>query len=224
VLALPGAAHAQFAGSLGIDNIDRYRGTGTAATGPVVRASAMADSSWGAYGGLSGLWRTQGGGFASADALAGWSARLDALPGLASLAPGWGLDTALHHAHYARSGRDFSEAMLGLLGPGWALRTWYSPHYFGGDMHAFYTELNASRSFDPHWHAFAHLGWLHYGSGAYYEARIPDRTDTQLGISATLSNWEFHLARDGLLGGRARSEMEARSRRAAWIVGANVAF
>jgi len=56
------------------------------------------------------------------------------------------------------------------------------------------------------------------------EARIPDRTDTQLGISATLSNWEFHLARDGLLGGRARSEMEARSRRAAWIVGANVAF
>ena len=224
VLALPGVAQAQFAGSLGVDNVDRYRGTGTAAAGPVVRASAMADSSWGAYGGVSGLWRTRDGGLASADALAGWSAHLDALPGLASLAPGWGLDAALHRTHYARSGRDFSEAMLGLLGPDWALRTWYAPHYFGGDMHASYTELNASHAFDPRWHAFGHVGWLHYGSGAYHEARIPDRTDTQLGIGATLSNCEFHLARDGLVGGRARGDMDARSRRAAWILGASVAF
>ncbi len=223
-LVLPCAAQAQFAGSLGIDSVDRYRGTGTAATGPVVRASAMVDSSWGAYGGVSGLWRTRDAGFASADVLAGWSARLNALPGLAALAPDWGWDAALHRTHYDQSGRDFSEAMLGLLGPDCTLRTWFSPHYFGGDMHAFYTEFNATHAFDPRWRVFGHLGWLHYGGGTYYEARIPDRADTLLGIGATLSNWDIHLARDGLVAGQARSDMDARRRRAAWILGASVAF
>jgi hypothetical protein len=223
-LVLPCAAQAQFAGSLGIDSVDRYRGTGTAAAGPVLRAGALVDSTWGGYGSVSGLWRTRDGGFASADALAGWSTRLNALPGLGALSPDWGWDSALHRTHYAQSGRDFSEAMLGLLGPDWTLRTWFSPHYFGADMHAFYTELNASHAFDPHWRAFAHLGWLHYGGGTYYETRIPDRVDTLAGIGATLSNWDVHLARDGIAAGQARSDMDARRRRAAWILGASVAF
>ena len=54
-LALPCASHAQFAGTLGIDSVNRYRGSGTDDRGPVVRASAMADSAVGAYGGVSGL-------------------------------------------------------------------------------------------------------------------------------------------------------------------------
>jgi hypothetical protein len=223
-LVLPCAAQAQFAGSLGIDSVDRYRGTGTAAAGPVLRAGALVAATWGGYGSVSGLWRTRDGGFASADALAGWSTRLNALPGLGALSPDWGWDSALHRTHYAQSGRDFSEAMLGLLGPDWTLRTWFSPHYFGADMHAFYTELNASHAFDPHWRAFAHLGWLHYGGGTYYETRIPDRVDTLAGIGATLSNWDVHLARDGIAAGQARSDMDAHRRRAAWILGASVAF
>ena len=224
-LALPCASHAQFAGTLGIDSVDRYRGAGTPDVGPVLRASAMADSSWGAYAGLSGLWRTRDGGLASADALAGWSGRLAALPGLAALSPDWGWDAAVHRTHYgAGDGHDFSEVMLGLLGPDWSLRTWYSPHYFGGDMHTFYTELNASRAIDERWHAFGHLGWLRYGGGPYYETQIPDRTDTLVGIGATLSNWDVRLARDGIVDGHARSDMDARRRRAAWILGTSVAF
>ena len=224
-LALPCAAHAQFAATLGIDSVNRYRGTGTPDVGPVVRASAMADSSWGAYGGVSGLWRTRDAGLASADALVGWSGRLDALAGLATLSPDWGWDAAVHRTHYGQGdGHDFSDAMLGLLGPGWTLRTWYSPHYFGGDMHTFYTEFNASHAFDDRWHAFGHVGWLRYGGGPYYEAQIPDRTDTLLGIGATLSNWDLRLARDGIVDGHARSDIDARRRSPAWIFGASVAF
>ena len=224
-LALPCTAHAQFAGTLGIDSVNRYRGMGTPDVGPVLRASAMADSSWGAYAGLSGLWRTRDGALASADALAGWSGRLDALPGLSALAPEWGWDVAVHRTHYGHDGgHDFSEVMAGLLGPEWALRTWFAPHYFGGDKHAFYTEFNASHAFDERWHAFGHLGWLHYGGGPYYETPIPDRTDTLVGIGATLSNWDLRLARDGLVAGQARSDLDARRRRAAWIVSASVSF
>jgi hypothetical protein len=223
-LAWPSASQAQFAATLGIDSVNRYRGMGTADVGPVVRASAMADSSWGAYGGLSGLWRTRDAGLASADVLAGWSGRLNALPGLAALAPDWGWDAAVHRTHYGQGGRDFSEAMIGLLGPDFTLRTWFSPHYFGGDMHAFYTELNASHAFDAHWRAFGHLGWLHYGGGSYYQTSIPNRADTLLGIGATWSNWDLHLARDGLVAGRPYASMDARMRRPAWILGTSVAF
>jgi hypothetical protein len=224
-LALPCASHAQFAATLGIDSVNRYRGTGTPDVGPVVRASAMADSSWGAYGGLSGLWRTRDAGLASADALVGWSGRLNALAGLVALSPDWGWDAAVHRTHYGPGdGHDFSEAMLGVLGPGWTLRTWYSPHYFGGDMHTIYTELDASHALDERWHAFGHLGWLRYGGGPSYETPIPDRVDTLVGIGATLSNWDLRLARDGIVAGHAHSDMDARRRSAAWILGASVAF
>jgi hypothetical protein len=223
-LGLPCTSHAQIAAALGIDSVNRYRGMGTYDVGPVVRASAMADSSWGAYGGLAGLWRARDAGLASADALVGWSARLNTLPGLATLSPDWGWDAAVHRTHYGQGDRDFSELMIGLLGPDCTLRTWFSPHYFGGDMHTFYTELNASHAFDARWRAFGHLGWLNYGGGSYYETRIPGHADTLVGIGVTLSNWDIHLARDGLVAGHARADMDARMRRPAWILGASIAF
>ena len=224
-LAAPCAALAQFAATLGIDSVNRYRGSGTDDRGPVVRASAMADSAVGAYGGVSGLWRTRDAGLASADAMVGWSGRLNELSGLGALAPGWGWDAAVHRTHYGEGSRyDFSEAMAGLLAPDWTLRTWFAPHYFGGPTHTLYTELNASHAFDDRWHAFGHLGWLHYGPAPAYAARMPDRTDTMAGIGFTLSRWDIRLARDGIVAGRARPDMDARRRRAAWILGASVAF
>ena len=219
------AAHAQVAATLGVDSVNRYRGTGTDDVGPVVRASAMADWGSGAYGGVSGLWRTRDAGLASADAMLGWSRRLNELSGLEALAPGWAWDAAVHRTHYGEGSRyDFSEAMAGLLAPDWALRTWYAPHYFGGLTHTLYTELNASHALDDRWHAFAHVGWLHYGPAPAYQARVPDRTDTLVGIGATLSRWDLRLARDGIVAGDARSDIDARRRRAAWILSGSVAF
>ena len=58
-LAAACGAQAQFAGTLGVASVDRYRGMGTGDDGPVIRASAMLDVSVGAYGGISGLWRTR---------------------------------------------------------------------------------------------------------------------------------------------------------------------
>ncbi|MBC7666236.1 MAG: TIGR03118 family protein [Caulobacter sp.] len=89
LLVLAGAARAQFAASLGIDSINRYRGTGTDDVGPVLRASAMGDTAFGGYGGIAGLWGTRDAGLASADAMVGWSGRLQSLPGLAGLSPQW---------------------------------------------------------------------------------------------------------------------------------------
>ncbi|HEY8974408.1 MAG TPA: hypothetical protein VIN75_09335 [Burkholderiaceae bacterium] len=218
-LALACAAHAQIAGTLAVASSNRYRGMGTGDVGPVLRASVMVDLPAGAYGGVSGLWRTRDAGLASAEAMVGWSGRVDALP------PDWGWDAALQRAHYAAGGdKDFTEAMLGILGPGFTLRTWYAPHYFGGYTHAFYTELNASRAIDERWHAFGHVGWLRYGPAADYQEHMPDRVDTLAGIGLTLSRWELQLARDGIVAGRARSGLDARARRAAWIASASVAF
>jgi len=227
VLAAPGGGHAQaaLALALGLDSVDRYRGMGTADVGPVLRASAMVDAPAGAYAGIAGLWRTRDAGLASADALLGWSGRLAALPALDTLAPEWGWDAALHRRHDDGDGRrDFNEAMLGLLAPGLALRAWYAPHYFGGYAHTVYTELDGSRALDDRWHAFAHLGWLHYGPAEAGEARTPDRVDTRVGIGATLSNWELRLARDAVLAGHGRGDLDARRRSPAWILGASVAF
>jgi hypothetical protein len=229
IIASPCAAHAQFAGTLGLDSVNRYRGMGTDDVGAVMRASAMVDATSGiasgAYAGVSGLWRTRDAGLASATAMVGWSGRLDALPGLDALAPDWGWDVGIHRTHYGEDSRyDFSEAMVGLLAPGWALRTWFAPHYFGGNTRTLYTELEASHAFDEHWHAFGHVGWLHYGPASAYRSRVPDRTDTLAGIGYTLSSWDFRVSRDGLVAGAARSGIEARRRRAAWILGASVAF
>ena len=218
-LVLSCAAHAQFAGTLGIASTNRYRGMGTGDAGPVVRASAMADLPVGAYGGVSGLWRTRDPGLASAEAMLGWSGRIDALP------PDWGWDAAVHRTHYGGAGaRDFTEAMLGLLGPDFTLRSWFAPHYFGGYTRTFYTELNASHALDPRWRVFGHLGWLHYGPAADYQPRTPDRTDTLVGIGATLARWDLQFARDGIVAGQARAGLDERGRRAAWILSASIAF
>ena len=224
-LALPCASHAQFAATLGIDSVNRYRGAGTDDAGPVVRASAMADSALGAYGGVSGLWRMRDAALASADALIGWSGRLNELPALAALAPGWGWDAAVHRAHYGEGARyDFSEAMVGLIAGDASLRAWFAPHYFGGNTHTLYTELNASHAFDDRWRAFGHVGWLHYGPAPLYQSRVPDRVDTLVGIGCTLASWDLRLSRDGIVAGHARPDIDARRRRAAWILGASVAF
>ena len=225
LLALPGAVHAQFAATLGLDSENRYRGTATDDRGPVLRASVMADAAIGAYAGVAGLWRTHDAGFANADVMVGWSGRFNAVPALATLAPGWGWDAGVHRMHYAEGTRyDFSEAMLGLLAPDWTLRTWYAPHYFGGHTHTLYTELVANHLFDEHWHASGRVGWLHYGPAAAYQARIADRTDASAGLGYTLDNWDLRLSRDGIVAGHARSDIEARRRRAAWILGASLAF
>ncbi len=225
LLALAGAARAQFSGTLGIDSVNRYRGVGTDDVGPVLRASAMADTPWGAYGGIAGLWRTRDAGLASVDAMLGWSGRLNAFSALADASPDWGWDAGVHRTHYGEGSQyDFTEAMVGLLAPNASLRTWYAPRYFGSRSHTYYTELGANHAFDDHWRAYAHAGWLHYGPAPAYQARIGDRVDTLVGIGYTVDAWDLRLSRDGLVSGHAREDFDARRRRAAWTLGASVAF
>jgi len=45
-----------------------------------------------------------------------------------------------------------------------------------------------------------------------------------VGIGAYVDAWDFRLSRDGIVSGRARQDVDARRRRAAWILGASVAF
>jgi hypothetical protein len=222
-------ARAQFAGTLNVDSVNRYRGTGTDDHGPVLRASVMADSPFaaasGAYVGLAGLWRTRDAGLASVDALAGWSGRFNALAAFDGLAPDWGWDVGVHRTHYGESSRyDFSEAMVGLLAPGWSARAWWAPHYFGGSTSSLYSELNGSRELDEHWHVFGHLGAIRYGHPPYGQPHTAGRTDTLVGIGYARDAWDLRLSRDGIVAGKAREEIEPRRRRAAWVLGASIAF
>ena len=225
LLVVAGGARAQFAATLGVDSVNRYRGMGTGDIGPVARASVMADAPQGAYGGVAGLWRTRDAGLASIEAMAGWSGRLDALPGLEGVSPPWAWDAGVRRTHYGEGARDdFTEAMAGLVAPAGSLRTWYAPRYFGGRTHTLYTELDASHALDDRWHAFAHAGWLHYGPAPAYQARLGDRVDTLAGIGCTIERWDLRLSRDGIVAGQARDDVDARRRRAAWILGASAAF
>jgi hypothetical protein len=229
-LACGSAVHAQFVGTLGLDSAYRYRGTGTSDAGPVLRASLMADSTSdltrGAYAGLAGLWRTHDAGLANAEAMLGWSGRLNAMRGLEQLDADWGWDVGVHRMHYGEGSRyDFTEAMVGVLAPGWAVRAWWTPHYFGGSVSTLYTELNGSRDLGDGWRAFAHVGALRYGDAGPSRSPIPGRTDGLVGVGYVAGAWDFRFTRDGLLTGYPPGGLDdRRSRGAAWVLGSSVAF
>lgn len=224
------AAQAQFAGTIGLASENRYRGSATNDRGPVFRASVLWDSPWpateGAYAGLSGLWRTEDGRMADAEAMVGYSGRWKALDALKTLDARWGWDVGVHRLHYENdpSRRDFNEAMVGLLAPGWSLRTWWTPHYFGRLGSSLYTELNGSRYLDDHWRAFLHLGTLRYGSSPDGLPHIPRRTDAMAGVSYLVGDLEFRLARDALLRGTAPGDLRPDRRGPAWVLSTAFAF
>jgi hypothetical protein len=222
LLACAGAARAQFAGTLTLASEDRYRGIATDDTGPVLRAAALADASCGAYAAVSSLWRTRDAGFARAEALLGWSGRLE--QAFAGLDPAWGWDLAWHRTHYGESSRyDFSEAMAGLLAPGWSARLWGSPHYMGTDWPSLYAEVDASRELGEHWRAFGHLGTMRYGRDRWGQ-RVPGRTDGMLGIAWVDGDRELRLQRDGLLDGEPVDGTGGTRRGAGWVLSASLAF
>jgi len=223
-LACAPFAHAQFVGTLALASQNRYRGTATDDVGPVARASVMGDTTFGLYGGVSGLWRTRDGELSQADELVGWSGRLNRFDALADIDPAWAWDLAWHHTHYGESAQyDFSEGMVGLVAPGVSARLWWSPHYFGSDWSSLYAELDASRDLDPHWRAFAHVGYLHYGPGADGR-RPPGRTDASAGAAWVGDGWDVRLARDGLVSGRAFDGVSRSSRRPGWVLSGSVSF
>jgi hypothetical protein len=224
VLAAALPAHAQFAGTLAVASENRWRGTATEDLGPVLRASVQVDTSAGAYGGVAGLWRTRDGGLASAEALVGWSGRLNEIGLLSDLDPGWGWDVGWHRLHYGEAAYDdFGEAMAGLLAPGWSARAWWSPHYYGSPWSSLYAELNASRDLAEHWRAFAHVGTLRYGRAAG-GWQPPGRSDASLGAAWVADPWEVRLACDGLISGRAYGGVTSPRHRVGWVLTGSVVF
>jgi hypothetical protein len=229
--ALAGAAdaRAQVSGVLGIDSQNRYRGLATDDVGAVLHASVMVDTPARLYAGLSGIWRLHDGGLANADAIVGFSGRFSDIDALHALDAAWGWDTGVHRRHYGgeNSGYDFSELMVGLLGPGFSARAWWSPSYFGQPYTSLYGEVNAAHEFDEHWRVFAHVGVLRYGT--YYPwpgmpYRVPGRTDGLAGGAYVNGAWELRLARDGLLAGEPFPGTEERQRAPGWILSASYAF
>jgi hypothetical protein len=222
-LAVASPARAQFAGTLALASENRYRGSATEDVGPVLRASVLGDTAVGAYGGVSGLWRTRDGVLSSAETMLGWSGRLNAIGALGELDPAWGWDLGWHRVYYGDAPyADFSETMAGLLAPGWSARAWWSPHYYGSPWASVYAELNASRDFGEHWRAFAHVGTLRYArSGGW---RAPGRTDAMVGAAWVSDAWELRLARDGLLSGQVYGGFTSTRHRNGWVLSASVAF
>lgn len=231
-LTLPWAlmAHAQVAGTIGLASENRYRGSATNDRGPVFRASVLWDSQWpataGAYGGVSGLWRTEDGRATSAEALLGFSGRFNATNAFSNLDARWGWDVGAHRLHYRDEPmrRDFNELTAALLMPGWSLRTWWTLQYFGHLGSSLYTEVNGSHDIDDHWRVFVHLGSLRYGKSANGAPRIPGRTDAMAGASYIDGDWEFRLSRDERLSGPVPRDLKPGQRGPAWVLSATFAF
>src|SRR4051794_6675757 len=189
----------------------------------------MADSPFaaapGAYVGLASLLRTRDGGLANAEAMVGWSGRLNAISPLRSVDADWGWDVGVHRMHYGEGTRyDFTEAMVGVLAPGWTARAWWAPHYFGGSRASLYGELNGSRAIGDGWRVFGHVGSLRYGATAGGGRHLPGRADALAGIGHAMGTWDVRLTRDGLLDGHAPADPDRGHRAGAWVLAASVAF
>ncbi len=195
-----------------------------------MRASVMVDSPYelteGAYAGLSGVWRTRDAGMAYSDTQLGWSGRLNAFDALKALDAGWGWDLGVHRMHYGggTTRKDFHEWMVGLLAPTWSARMWYAKNYFVGTGWSLYAELNGSIALDANWRLFAHLGTEHYGRPTGPDARIAASSDAMVGVSYVIDDWQFRVARDGLIHGDAPAVMADRARHPAWASTVSVAF
>jgi len=222
----PVIGHAQFAGSVGIDSVDRYRGEGADGTGAVVEVTLATDTRYGIYGSLAAHARTRDGKVSVADGLVGWSGRFSDPARGVGIDPAWGWDLAFHR-RIEGDGLEFgnTEWMAGLLGPGFDARVWYSRSYFGSPWHSVYYEVNASQVLDARWQVFAHVGRLHYAglSSGYWATSQPgDHTDGRMGASWSDGRWTLRLSRDAMLSGPSYGTYE--QRRPAWVVGADVAF
>jgi hypothetical protein len=228
-LAIAGAwgppdGHAQIAGSVGIDSVDRYRGEGADGTGAVVAATLTADTQAGLYGALSAHYNFNEKQVTVADALVGWSGRFSDPARGVGIDPAWVWDVGFHR-RLEGGGLEFgtSEWMAGLLGPGFDARVWYTSSYFGTGWESVYVEVNAAQALGTHCQVFAHLGRLHYAAIPYNPFFRPiDHTDGRIGASWSDGRWTLRLARDAMLNGPAYGTYE--QRRPAWIAGAEVAF
>jgi hypothetical protein len=214
---------------VGVDSQNRYRGLATDDVGAVLRASVMADTPARFYGGISGIWRFSDGGLANADAILGFSGRFADFDSLRTLDAAWGWDSGVHRRHYGdNSDYDFSELMVGLLGPGFSARVWWSPNYFGAPYPSLYGEVNAAHEFGSHWRVFAHVGVIRYGTWTPWPGsapmRVPGRTDGLAGGSYVNGPWELRLARDGLLSGEPFPGTPANERAPGWILSASYTF
>lgn len=220
----PPAGHAQLAGSVGIDSVDRYRGEGADGTGAVVEATLSGDAPGGLYGALAAHYDLDEGEVGVADALVGWSGRFSDPAKGVGIDPAWGWDLAFHR-RLEGDGLRFGngEWMAGLLGPGFDARVWYSRNFYGSGWHSVYGEVNAARALGTHWQVFAHLGYLHYAAVPYNPFFTPaDHTDGRIGASWTDGRWTLRVARDAMLSGPAYGTYT--QRQAAWIAGVEFAF
>jgi hypothetical protein len=226
--AAASTAQAQFSGVVGIDSDNRYRGLGTDEPGPVLRLGATLDLPPGPYASLSALWRTHDGGLANADGMVGWSGRWSDIEPLRAVDAAWGWDVAAHRRQYGDNpDYDFNEAMIGLLGPHFNARVWWSPHYYGQAYPGWYLDLNAWHEIGEHLVVFAHVGRLAYGSTSYrppYDEIRNAYTDALVGASIAWRGLEVRATRDGLIAGKAPMGYLEVMRQPGWVLSASYAF
>jgi hypothetical protein len=94
----------------------------------------------------------------------------------------------------AEAEADYAELFAGLLGPGWNLRLYLSPNYYGRGSASAYLEFETAASLAPGWRALLHAGtqaWLGEAPAGLPRARA----DLRLGLVYTWAGTELQLAR-----------------------------
>jgi uncharacterized protein (TIGR02001 family) len=187
-LGLAAPARAQTAASLRLESDYRVRGESLSDGRPAAHLSLGWDAPGGAFAGLTAGTVRLG----SRDhgtqltAYAGHAWRGD------GARPGWEIGALA--THFSAAGEaDYAELFAGLLGPGWNLRLYLSPDYYGRGSASAYLEFETAAPLAPGWRALLHagaLGWL-----GEAPAGLPrTRADLRLGVARTWAGTELQLA------------------------------
>lgn len=103
---------------------------------------------------------------------------------------------------------NYTEVFVGLASDGISGKIYFSPDYLGQNIDTVYTELNNAYQIFERLKIFGHIGFLKSLPGTHRFSEI-SRFDSQIGVGASLANWEFQLAWDAAGKNRASNSLYA---------------
>jgi uncharacterized protein (TIGR02001 family) len=202
-------AAAQTGASVTLVSDYRFRGVSLSGKRPALQTNLEQDFDNGWYAGLfasSARIDEDGSGSAQVESHAGYSRRLHS---------GWSWDGGAslsvfpHDASY-----NYGEIFTGLATENFSGKLYFSPNYFGRNVRTLYAELNDSYSLRKHVRLFGHLGFLCPLAGAGTTASSKGRTDVQLGVRYTHTEWSVQASWIGSSGQYPKYPYAGRNRNA----------
>lgn len=213
------AAHAQVAGSAGVDSDYRLRGYSLSGGRPVASTQLSYDHPSGFY--FSGTGLTELGGdmrFLGAIANAGYAKRLN---GHVTL-DGGVLRSQVRSVDRSEPDFKYTELYAGAYVGPVAGHLYYSPRYRTSGQSTLYADLEAGFEPRPNWRISGHVGVMTYLSSSRYWTAGETQGDWRVTLARRLGRMELHAAASGR--GPVGYAAGAKRNKAAVAVGGSISF